>query len=322
MANDLVRPLFDGPIDIVGDIHGEIDALLALLYHLGYSEDGINPQGRRLVFAGDLTDRGPDSPSVVKLVSQLIDAGRAQCIVGNHELNILLGLRKHGNAWLRGEPEEALDKTGAKVRQKPADEATREKILALFQQLPLALERDDLRVVHACWEPSFIEVARRETDAASLCRRYKEKIDSDLEQEGVSDKIDRALAHQNRNPVKLLTSGPEQRLATPFYASGKERYEGRVRWWDDHGDQPMCVFGHYWRLRLPDDTDGDHAFDDSRRYTALGAGRAMCIDYSVGKRWKERLSPGFSGTFFTRLAALRMPEKELVFDDGDAVRID
>ena len=70
-VDTLVRPLFAGPIDIVGDIHGEIDALLALLHHLGYAEDGIHAQGRRLVFVGDLTDRGPDSPSVVSLVGRL-----------------------------------------------------------------------------------------------------------------------------------------------------------------------------------------------------------------------------------------------------------
>ena len=121
--------------------------------------------------------------------------------------------------------------------------------------------------------------------------------------------------------MKLLTSGPEQRLTTPFYAAGKDRNEGRVRWWDGYRDDSFCVFGHYWRLRLPNDADGDHAFDDTKRYTTLVAGRAMCIDYSVGKRWKERLTPGFGGSFVTRLAALRMPEKVLVFDDGENVRM-
>lgn len=67
MSNDspLVQPLFDGPLDIVGDIHGEIDALRSLIRHLGYDDDGTHPDCRRLVFVGDLTDRGPDSPAVV-----------------------------------------------------------------------------------------------------------------------------------------------------------------------------------------------------------------------------------------------------------------
>ena len=51
----LVQPLFDGPLDVVGDVHGEIDALRSLLSHLGYSHDGReHPNHRRLVFVGDL----------------------------------------------------------------------------------------------------------------------------------------------------------------------------------------------------------------------------------------------------------------------------
>ena len=99
----LIQPLFDGPLDIVGDVHGEIEPLRSLLGHLGYGGDGEHPQGRRLVFVGDLTDRGPDSPAVVDLVQRLIASGRAQCVLGNHDLNILLGHRKHDNNWFFGE---------------------------------------------------------------------------------------------------------------------------------------------------------------------------------------------------------------------------
>ena len=66
----LIGRLFEGSIDIVGDIHGEIDALRLLLWHLGYDKEGYHPEGRRLVFLGDLVDRGPDSPAVVELVKQ------------------------------------------------------------------------------------------------------------------------------------------------------------------------------------------------------------------------------------------------------------
>jgi hypothetical protein len=70
-ASALIAPLFEGPIDIVGDIHGdihgEIDALRDLLMHLGYNVEGEHPEGRRLIFIGDLTDRGPDSPAVATL---------------------------------------------------------------------------------------------------------------------------------------------------------------------------------------------------------------------------------------------------------------
>ena len=55
------------------------------------------------MFVGDLTDRGPDSPSVVELVKALIEMERAQCVLGNHELNIILGLKKFDNGWFFGE---------------------------------------------------------------------------------------------------------------------------------------------------------------------------------------------------------------------------
>jgi len=148
MAPFLIQPLFDGPLDIVGDVHGEIDPLHLLMRHLGYKDDGQHSDGRRLVFVGDLTDRGPDSPAVVNLVQRLVESGRAQCVLGNHDLNILLGHRKHDNNWFLGK-EFAED--GEVVPQVLADKSTRQQVLAFFRTLPIALERDDLRVVHACW---------------------------------------------------------------------------------------------------------------------------------------------------------------------------
>src|SRR5947209_1123609 len=72
-GNVLVQPLFDGAVDVIGDVHGEIDALRALLGHLGYDNDGVHREGRRLIFLGDLTDRGTNSPAVVRPVGRLLD---------------------------------------------------------------------------------------------------------------------------------------------------------------------------------------------------------------------------------------------------------
>ena len=63
-----VAPLPPGPVDIVGDVHGELGALDALLDRLGYVR-GRHPEGRRLVFVGDLIDRGPDSAGVLERVN-------------------------------------------------------------------------------------------------------------------------------------------------------------------------------------------------------------------------------------------------------------
>ena len=52
------QSLPDTPLDIVGDVHGEFAAFQSLLHRLGYRDDGFHPRGRRLVFVGDLCDRG------------------------------------------------------------------------------------------------------------------------------------------------------------------------------------------------------------------------------------------------------------------------
>ncbi len=97
---------------------------------------------------------------------------------------------------------------------------------------------------------------------------------------------------------------------------GKLRHERRVAWWHDY-EGPLCVFGHYSRIRLAGEDDYEQLFTGIPLNATLGRGDALCIDYSVGKRFKERLAPGFNGAFQTRLAALRVPERVLVFDDSE-----
>ena len=244
--DSLIKPLFDDPIDIVGDVHGEIDALRDLLCVLGHSVEKPHSAGRRLAFVGDLTDRGPDSPTVVELVRQLVDAGQAQCVLGSHELNLLLGDRKHDNHWFFGEPWSLAGKEHPPTPAVLAIDAVRARVLAFFGMLPLALERDDVRVVHLCWEDEMTEGARQSSDVITLCERFRDRIEAEHRAGSDLDEIDRELDHQNRNPVKVLTSGKERRVAVPFEAGGKLRYAGRVNWWeDDAADEPLCVFGHY-----------------------------------------------------------------------------
>ncbi len=311
MPDSLVQPLLAGPLDIVGDVHGEIDALHNLLNHLGYGESGVHPEGRRLVFLGDLIDRGPDSPAVVELVARCVEAGNAQSVMGNHELNILRNERKHGNHWFFGEPE-ALAKSGPITPQRLADEDTRKRILNFCHRLPLALERDGLRIVHACWRSDRIALVRQSTDALPLFLKYRDEIETCLGQNGTVDATARNLALQNQNPVKVLTSGIEVRADKPFEANGRVRSEARFPWWNDYADEVFCVVGHYERMAAGGVEE--HLFDGCPLNTSLGNGYVMCIDYGIADRWKERFDGQSRGA---RLGALRFPEKEIVFDDGE-----
>jgi hypothetical protein len=298
----LVRPLFEGPVDIVADVHGEMEALERLLAHLGYRH-GVHPEGRRLVFLGDLTDRGPDSPAVIDFVSWLMARNLAQCVLGNHDLNLLLEQRKEGNAWYWGVAER-MGRDPVFVRQAPADAAIRDRVRWFFKSLPLVLHRPDLRIVHACWDDEAIQQLARADDAVALYHGSAARIEAELQRQGVVDPVEQEQAHQNGNPVKLATSGPEKRAARPFWSGGRERFLDRVPWWEHYSSGPLVVFGHYgMQERAPqDDSSG-----------VPGSARAVCIDFGVGKRWRERLSRGENGPFLTRLAAYRFPEQELVF---------
>jgi protein phosphatase len=93
-----------GPFDIVGDIHGCYDELVGLLTNLGYTispEENADasappvlpPDGRKAVFLGDLVDRGPNAPGVLRLVMGMVAAGHAYCVPGNHDIKLLRKLR-------------------------------------------------------------------------------------------------------------------------------------------------------------------------------------------------------------------------------------
>ncbi|WP_329137524.1 polynucleotide kinase-phosphatase [Streptomyces sp. NBC_01476] len=89
--NDLTH--LTGPFDIIGDVHGCSAELETLLTTLGY-DDGRHPAGRTAVFVGDLVDRGPDSPGVLRRVMGMVEAGTALCVPGNHENKL--------GRWLKG----------------------------------------------------------------------------------------------------------------------------------------------------------------------------------------------------------------------------
>src|SRR5690606_32138235 len=60
------------------------DELEELMEVLGYSPNGVHPEGRRLVFLGDLADRGPRNVDVLRKVTSLFFRGLARYTPGSH----------------------------------------------------------------------------------------------------------------------------------------------------------------------------------------------------------------------------------------------
>ncbi len=336
----LLQPLPAGPLDVIGDVHGELEALLRLLHRLGVDPER-STASRPVIFVGDLIDRGPDSVGVVELVRRLAEAGIAWCVAGNHELNVLAEDRKEGNGWYWGDPSDHAQVAGQRVPYgsrlaTPQEHASIRDFLA---ELPLALERPDLRVVHACWDATLAARLPIEGDIATLSRAWSQEISADLDARlvGLQARAERAAfaelkdqsvvpsrllpavaeedtALQARNPIKLLTSGaevPATKLPLDF-TGGKWRMAERDLWWERGADRPTIV-GHYWRRRgaaiagKPDPWGGVPTFGWS--------GGVFCVDYSVGRRYEERALRGRSDGFDGALAAVRWPERTVVFDD-------
>lgn len=342
----LVHALPDGPLDIVGDIHGEYEALLALLGHLGYDEQGHHPQGRFLVFVGDFCDRGPDSPAVLKLARQLIESGRAFATLGNHEINLLRQDPKEGSGWFFDERQHSDTPKYAPFARLP--QTLHRDTLAFLDALPLALERQDLRIVHAAWIPDAISAVRQvpahmlqasysdwemraarrssESDLQARMRDEQLRWSWSLEDKNHTPPMMHALAEnesnqQMLNPIKILTSGVEHPSTAPFFTSGKWRFAERVAWWDGYGDETPVVVGHYWRrLEAIDRSqvgkkDVD-LFDGVEPLSWHGRKRnVFCVDFSAGGRWKARKDQSPPASHF-KLAALRWPENQVFFDDG------
>ncbi len=90
-----------GPFDIIGDIHGCYEELCELLIRLGYVFNSagnsdlhiVHPQKRKAIFLGDLVDRGPQTPAVLRLVMRMVNDGVAMCVAGNHDVKLVKKLK-------------------------------------------------------------------------------------------------------------------------------------------------------------------------------------------------------------------------------------
>lgn len=149
--------------DIIGDIHGCARTLERLLGQMGYRRiNGIYQHPRRqAIFIGDIIDRGPRIRESLHLVRDMVEHGAAQIVMGNHEYNALgyctLARPGSGRKWLRehnSRHDRLIRETLDQFAHHPHEW---NEFLEWFYTLPLFIEEEDFRVVHACWDHDLIE---------------------------------------------------------------------------------------------------------------------------------------------------------------------
>lgn len=296
--------------DIIGDIHGHAEALTALLASMDYRQSGgaWRHPARQAIFVGDFIDRGPKQIETVDIVRHMVDAGSAQAIMGNHEFNAI--------AWFLPDPDQPGEylrqhhsaKHGDKnfqqhkaFLQEVVDTPRHKEIIEWFLTLPLWLELDEIRVVHACWHSRYMDyLAPRLAEGNRLTTELM--VDASREPTDETEK-DTATPSVFK-AVEALTKGIEVPLPESRFFIDKDRHKRhRVRtcWWDldatsyrqaalledeerktlpdgqipEHvrlghdGGKPLFL-GHYWRTGKP----------------GLLSSKVACVDYSIANGGK------------------------------------
>ena len=274
--------------DLIGDIHDHADALQQLLGKLGYSrQKGVyrHPE-RRAIFLGDFIDRGPQIRETLEIVRPMIDSGSALSVMGNHELNALAfhtpDPDKPGQ-YLRPHNETHSNQQAETRRQIPPGELA--SYLAWFRTLPLWLDLDCLRVVHACWdETQMARIRGPITDEFlhSACRKGQPLFE----------------------PVETILKGKEVRLPPGVRFRDKDghaREATRVKWYEpskgqsyrtyamasEHIDSDEPIPGEVHEAAVPYPEDAKPVFIGHYWMTGprpeLIRRNVACVDWSVAK---------------------------------------
>ncbi len=207
-------------LDIIPDIHGQLDKLEALLYRLGYDRTGSSwshPQ-RKVLFLGDYIDRGPKTRGTLHLVKNMVDEGSAIALMGNHEFNAIGFHSKDSSGQpLREHNSKNIQQHQATLDDFAGNESELADFIAWMKGLPMFLDLGSLRAVHACWCEKSISLLKGSTleDDAFLIAANTE---------GTPEYV----------AIETILKGPQIPLP-PHLAfadkDGQTRNELRVRWW-------------------------------------------------------------------------------------------
>ena len=235
--------------DIIGDVHGQVEKLNALLKKLGYQiKDRAyrHPEGRMALFLGDLIDRGPAQVEVVNIVRNMIEAGSGRTIMGNHEWNAIgCGTRDpEGSDYLRPRIEAKMKEHKEFLRQVGMDSTLHMELVEWFKSLPPVLDLGSIRLCHAWWKPDSIAT-----------------IKSTMNGDG---KLDDAFmvgsfrkGSLSWSAMECVTKGFELRLPEGVNFldhNAIPRKEIRMRWWDESATsyRNSALVPESERSRIPD----------------------------------------------------------------------
>jgi predicted MPP superfamily phosphohydrolase len=160
--------------DIIGDIHGHAALLKKLLKKMGYhkSGEGYMHAERKAVFVGDFTNRGPEIRKTLHIIRQMVDSGNAYAVLGNHEVNnILYQLKNRDNEPLlnlKGKRYLSVSQTIQEFSLYP-DEW--KDYLRWMRSLPFYLELDGIRIAHAYWSDTNIEILKEHLHGGKTRRK-------------------------------------------------------------------------------------------------------------------------------------------------------
>ncbi len=285
--------------DIIGDIHGHVNDLLALLKKMGYgqSERGCfyHPD-RQAIFVGDYIDRGKHSKEVVQLVRAMQENGSAIALMGNHEYNAICFHTKGSSGdYLRPRTNQNIKQHCATLHSFE-DDAFLNESLDWFKQLPLFYENEYFRVIHACWDAEQIEVFKHKTGGNQL---KMEQLEASTTK---GDDLYEA--------VEILLKGRELKLPAEHSfqdGDGHVRNQVRVKWWENPegktyleyavnqfepaaAEQLKIPIPPYMQAVLPYPTSEKPVFFGhywlSEESPKLQNQNVCCLDYSIAKKGK------------------------------------
>lgn len=236
--------------DLIGDIHGCAQTLERLLGVLGYKKcSGVwQHASRQALFLGDLIDRGPHIRETLHLVHAMVDAGHAHCIMGNHEYYAL--------AWNTPAPAEsahAYVRPHSKRHARLQRETTEQFALhpydwqdfnQWFLTLPLFVDAQRFRAVHACWDDHLISMLRTRFADGRINQAF-------IQQSAVSG----SFADQTFNRLLRGVNLPLPYGMSQTGQDGFTRSSFRTKFW--HDDQSALTYGDV--VFQPDALPGDLA---------------------------------------------------------------